>query len=771
MSSLFLALQLSRNTESEENKLTIYYYPFESHETGDESNPYDRAITAEQERMFNKLRYGNGVFNPDSGSLQVTSNSNMTVTVGKGGCHIEGAIAYNDAPIILPIEAADATLNRIDRVVAQFNTSDSVRAINILVRIGTAAANPVPPEARTQSNLYELVLADIYVGKNASSISTANITDQRLSSELCGQVVPAIPTPLNLDDIYSQYQASLDKWLDTVAMALDGTLAGNLQNQISALCVRIDNLILSTGNSPIEVKDARLGYDGTAYSTLKERLDTENSELKSDLEDNKDYLIPKQLFNTSDFKLGGSSNGYIQLNQNYRITNCEDTIAKWRPIKCKKGDIVHFKVDLSQSDYIGCRVSIHEVNTSGFLVDSGWNQGVQDGLDYTISNDSTTGINICFSFSKTSTTVTTGSTECTDDIVLTDLFNSVLFSVRVGSVPSNIELGEDISDIKYKINGSIPNYYAEHLNTKIALIKSNMMDCGIHGETFVFITDIHWDDNDKHSPFLIDEVLSRTNIKTIVCGGDLINEGEKAPMIETLQSCVSAFTFDKNGIFFPCAFGNHDSNKNNQAAMEDRWLSDNDVYALMYKQNDDYINYLNDIDKSFYFDNKTTKTRFIVLDSGVNGSIANQTVFTSLIDCMLSVDENWKIVIVCHWLYNNAWYQIYYDLSTAINAYNNRTTAPISTVGKTYDLSNAKGEVVLVLGGHVHNDMSTTTKNGTVPVVLTDCDNGVRTENTDYPYVKGSVTEQCFDVMTINYTNRTVKCVRVGRGADREFTF
>lgn len=285
MSSLFLALQLSRNTESEENKLTIYYYPFESHETGDESNPYDRAITAEQERMFNKLRYGNGVFNPDSGSLQVTSNSNMTVTVGKGGCHIEGAIAYNDAPIILTIEAADATLNRIDRVVAQFNTSDSVRAINILVRTGTAAANPVPPEARTQSNLYELVLADIYVGKNASSISTANITDRRLSSELCGQVVPAIPTPLNLDDIYSQYQASLDEWLDTVAMALDGTLAGNLQNQISALGVRIDNLILSTGNSPIEVKDARLGYDGTAYSTLKERLDTENSELKSDLAD------------------------------------------------------------------------------------------------------------------------------------------------------------------------------------------------------------------------------------------------------------------------------------------------------------------------------------------------------------------------------------------------------------------------------------------------------------------------------------------------------
>ena len=215
--------------------MATYYYPFESHETGDENNPYDRAITAEQERMFNKLRYVNGVFNPDGGSLLVTSNNNMTVSVAAGGCHIEGAIFYSDSPITLPIEAAHSTLNRIDRIVAQFNTSDSVRAINIITRTGTAAANPVPPELRTEPNLYEIALADIYVGKNVSSVGTANITDQRLNSELCGQVVPAIPTPLDLTGIYNQYQASLNDFLGIVAAALDETLAGNLQNQITAL--------------------------------------------------------------------------------------------------------------------------------------------------------------------------------------------------------------------------------------------------------------------------------------------------------------------------------------------------------------------------------------------------------------------------------------------------------------------------------------------------------------------------------------------------------
>lgn len=223
--------------------MSIYSYPFESHETGDESNPYDRAITAAQERMFNKLRYANGVFNPDGGALQVKSNSNMTVTVGVGGCHIEGAITYNDAPITLPIEAASATLNRIDRVVAQFNTSDSVRATNFLVRTGTAATNPIAPELRREPNFYELALADIYVGKNASSISTANITDQRLNSSLCGQVVPAIPTPIDTSDLWTQYQASLNEWLDTVAAALDETLAGNLQSQITDLANTLQNQI------------------------------------------------------------------------------------------------------------------------------------------------------------------------------------------------------------------------------------------------------------------------------------------------------------------------------------------------------------------------------------------------------------------------------------------------------------------------------------------------------------------------------------------------
>ena len=111
------------------------YYPFESINTGTVDEPvYDRAITAEMERSFNKMRYTNGVFSSVGSGLAVSTNNNMTVTVGTGGAHIEGAMYINTAPLNLTVEAANASLNRIDRVVLQFNTSVSVRSVRALIR-------------------------------------------------------------------------------------------------------------------------------------------------------------------------------------------------------------------------------------------------------------------------------------------------------------------------------------------------------------------------------------------------------------------------------------------------------------------------------------------------------------------------------------------------------------------------------------------------------------------------------------------------------------
>lgn len=211
--------------------MAFYSYPFESQNTGTAEQPvYDRAITAENERQFNKLRYTNGVFIESSldDDLQVIPGNGMSVKVSKGGCHIEGALAYNDNAITLSLEAANSTLRRIDRIVARFNTSTNVRSIMVYVKTGTNAANPVAPALQRESNFWELGLADITIPAGATSISASNILDTRMDDSLCGRVLPAIPYVTQLGALYQQYQELVDS-------ALNGTVAGQLEARIAAI--------------------------------------------------------------------------------------------------------------------------------------------------------------------------------------------------------------------------------------------------------------------------------------------------------------------------------------------------------------------------------------------------------------------------------------------------------------------------------------------------------------------------------------------------------
>lgn len=359
--------------------------------------------------------------------------------------------------------------------------------------------------------------------------------------------------------------------------------------------------------------------------------------------------------------------------------------------------------------------------------------------------------------------------------------------VYVGTAPSLPKCNKaEINEIKDLVGifDFVPDYYKEELNSKIAQIHENMNETGKNGETFIFITDIHWENNSKHSPALINDIIKNTNIKTLVCGGDLINEGTKLSMENTMQECVSAFNFEKT--FFPCAFGNHDDNKNNQSSMPERWFSAETVYALMYKQNDGDITYLTDNDwRAFYFDNPTTKTRFIFCDTGVDGWAG--TIDTStygywtydptdqldqIVDCLKETESGWEVVLVAHWLRGSSSYTAFaQDLFKIADGINSRSAlVDASGAHKVYDLSSAKAHVCAIFAGHTHFDYSAVTEDG-IPIIITDCDNGVRSTNTDYPYVEGTITEQCFDVVTIDYAASTVKCVRIGRGANREFSY
>lgn len=200
-------------------------FPFESKRII--GNEWDRAITAQDERDFNKLCWGNGVFiNPIDG-LMVTAHGGMTVNVKPGGAIIEGAVFKESNNRQITLSSA-SSLPRIDRIVLRFDTAEDRRDIDIYLKEGVAATNPVAQDLIRESNYYELAIADIYIPARATSIEAVNISDTRMDSNLCGWVVPAVEYRGLFDNLWLQLRDSFG----TVNSALSGTLAQDLKQEI-----------------------------------------------------------------------------------------------------------------------------------------------------------------------------------------------------------------------------------------------------------------------------------------------------------------------------------------------------------------------------------------------------------------------------------------------------------------------------------------------------------------------------------------------------------
>jgi hypothetical protein len=163
----------------------------------------DRKYDAKRFAEYFASFIGNGVFPNPSNNLQVLSNDDMTVTVKAGKAWINGYILINDDDdYILTLDPADGVLNRIDRIVARYDTVD--REIRLEVKKGTFASSPVAPTLQRDADAYELALADIYVGAGVISISQSAITDLRLNTELCG-IVHGTVEQVDTTTLFNQY--------------------------------------------------------------------------------------------------------------------------------------------------------------------------------------------------------------------------------------------------------------------------------------------------------------------------------------------------------------------------------------------------------------------------------------------------------------------------------------------------------------------------------------------------------------------------------------
>lgn len=202
----------------------------------DSDRLYDADSFAEWLRKF----FTTGVFD---GELQVTSGGGMDVSVSSGYANINGKVRFFDSATKLTLATAGATYPRIDTIVVERNDTD--RQITIKAITGTYSANPTAPAPVRANNVYQIVLAQIYVAAGATAITQANITDTRSDNSICGIVTGTVKEmdysqfAAQFNAYYSEFKTSnksdFDAWFDAMKGQLTTDAAGNLQAEIDAV--------------------------------------------------------------------------------------------------------------------------------------------------------------------------------------------------------------------------------------------------------------------------------------------------------------------------------------------------------------------------------------------------------------------------------------------------------------------------------------------------------------------------------------------------------
>ena len=183
-----------------------------------------------------------GVYAKDSNfAVSVTGPRQIAVAPGLAWINYDdfkGVSACSREAVNLIVPDADNTLNRVDRVVLQFDTSSNLTAIRL--KTGTPAVAAQPPDILQNHNQYELGLCTISVPAGSAAVTAADITDTRADEDVCGLMrdgVTGIPTAqlqAQALAIMTQLSTELHTKLDALDAAIAAVESGNFYTKQEA---------------------------------------------------------------------------------------------------------------------------------------------------------------------------------------------------------------------------------------------------------------------------------------------------------------------------------------------------------------------------------------------------------------------------------------------------------------------------------------------------------------------------------------------------------
>ena len=183
-----------------------------------------------------------GVYAKDSNfAVSITGTRQITIAPGLAWINYDdfkGVSVCSREDTVLTVPDADNTLNRVDRVVLQFDTSSNLTAIRL--KTGTPAVAAQPPDILQNHNQYELGLCTISVPAGSAAVTAADITDTRADENMCGIMrdsVTGIPTAqlqAQALAIMTQLSTELHTKLDALDAAIAAVESGNFYTKAEA---------------------------------------------------------------------------------------------------------------------------------------------------------------------------------------------------------------------------------------------------------------------------------------------------------------------------------------------------------------------------------------------------------------------------------------------------------------------------------------------------------------------------------------------------------
>ena len=159
-----------------------------------------------------------GVFGADNNLAVSAVADSMSVQVSDGigwmaNSNADGVVFWNDneesngSKLTLTHDSADGVLDRIDRIVVTWETTNYVALPTISVLKGTASSSPKAPTLTNNSTHRQISLAKVNIPAGTVSLSASMITDERLDPSVCGIVTESIS--IDTSTMQNQFEALL----------------------------------------------------------------------------------------------------------------------------------------------------------------------------------------------------------------------------------------------------------------------------------------------------------------------------------------------------------------------------------------------------------------------------------------------------------------------------------------------------------------------------------------------------------------------------------